>query len=416
MGTSNVIELDGVAKRYRLGEHHGTGMDLRETLVRIGGRVLGRPPEPIHELWSLRDIDLEVPAGQALGIIGANGAGKSTLLKVISNITTPTLGRCRTRGRVGSLLEVGTGFHGELTGRENTYLNGAILGMTRREVTQRLDEIVDFAGLDEFMDTPVKRYSSGMYLRLGFSIAVHMDADVLIVDEVLAVGDAEFQRRCLSKMAEIERSGRTVLFVSHNMDAMARLCPQVVWLEHGRIRDRGDSGAIIDAYLRSGAPAGAGLTFDTDSSATAQIVRAALVDDRGVPRTVVPQRSRTWLEVDVDVRARTPGLDLAFVVSTSRGVDVVDEGLADDGRHDISAPGTYRVRASIPSSLVPGEYSLSLWLGTADADLALLEKRLGFTIEGGVDGRSRRLVKVSPTWEVAPPHADVHRSVADPTV
>ena len=174
MMAGTVIELEGVGKRYRLGEHHGSGTDLRETLARLARRARGRPRPAIRDLWSLRGVSVSVDEGSALGIIGSNGAGKSTLLKIISNITTPTEGRCRTRGRIGSLLEVGTGFHGELTGIENTYLNGAILGMTRHEVNTRLDAIIEFAGLERFMDTPVKRYSSGMYLRLGFSIAAHM--------------------------------------------------------------------------------------------------------------------------------------------------------------------------------------------------------------------------------------------------
>ena len=249
-----MIELDGVGKRYRLGEHHGTGTDLRETLARLAGRLRGRPSGR-RRARSGRCATSRSPStkASALGIIGANGAGKSTLLKVINNITTPTEGRCRTRGRIGSLLEVGTGFHGELTGLENTYLNGAILGMTRREVRRRLDEIVEFAGLEQFMDTPVKRYSSGMYLRLGFAIAAHMEADILLVDEVLAVGDAEFQRRCLGKMNEVEQSGRTVLFVSHNMDAMARLCPTSIWLDKGRSAAAGRRREIIAEYTRTSA-------------------------------------------------------------------------------------------------------------------------------------------------------------------
>src|SRR5215213_7542521 len=245
------IELDGVGKRYRLGEHHGSGTDLRETVDRVLRRLRGRARSPRHEIWSLRDVSFTVDEGEAIGIIGANGAGKSTLLKIVSNITTPTEGRCRTRGRIGSLLEVGTGFHGELTGLENTYLNGAILGMTRRDVTRRLDEIIEFAGLAEFIDTPVKRYSSGMYLRLGFSIAAHLEADILVVDEVLAVGDTEFQRRCLGKMSEVEQSGRTVLFVSHDMEAMARLCSRTMWLDRGEVRATGATTEVIDAYIRS---------------------------------------------------------------------------------------------------------------------------------------------------------------------
>ena len=267
-------------------------------------------------IWSLRDVSFSVDEGSALGIIGSNGAGKSTLLKVINNITTPTEGRCRTRGRIGSLLEVGTGFHGELTGLENTYLNGAILGMTRQEVNARLDEIVEFAGLERFMDTPVKRYSSGMYLRLGFAIAAHMAADILLVDEVLAVGDAEFQRRCLGKMSEVEQSGRTVLFVSHNMDAIVRLCPESIWMDKGRVRSSGPTAQVVDEYMHASAASSSAQSMAIDPSLAAQVVGVALVDEEGVPQATLTTRSSSWIQVDVVANEPPPTLDVSCQVAT----------------------------------------------------------------------------------------------------
>ena len=252
----NAIEILGVSKRYELGERQTT---LRDVLAASGRRLVGRRSDsrPRETIWSLRDVSLEVQQGEAVGVIGRNGAGKSTLLKILTRITEPTSGLSRTRGRVGSLLEVGTGFHPELTGRENVYLNGAILGLRRREIDSRFDAIVDFSGIARFIDTPVKRYSSGMYLRLAFAVAAHLDAEIMAVDEVLAVGDAEFQRRCLTKMGSLEGEGRTVLFVSHDPQAVVRLCRTAVWLEQGRLRAHGPAREVVDSYLASGsAPIG----------------------------------------------------------------------------------------------------------------------------------------------------------------
>ena len=226
MGSALAIDMKGIGKRYALGQDRRLNRSLPESVL----RRLTKPSGRRDEIWSLRDIDLEVAEGEALGIVGSNGAGKSTLLKILARITEPTVGVSRTRGRIGSLLEVGTGFHPELTGRENVYLSGAISGMRRSRITSLYDEIVAFAGVERFLDTPVKRYSSGMYLRLAFAVAAHLDANILLVDEVLAVGVANFQRKCLGKMAGVEVSGRTVVFVSHNLDAVQRLCGRVLWL------------------------------------------------------------------------------------------------------------------------------------------------------------------------------------------
>lgn len=255
------ITLENVSKMYRLGQV-GTGTlahDLNRWWSRIRGK--GDPFAKIGQennreqtggeyVWALKDINLEVQQGEILGIIGRNGAGKSTLLKLLSRVTAPTTGRITVRGRMASLLEVGTGFHPELTGRENIYLNGAILGMTRAEIRKQFDEIVDFSGCAKYVDTPVKRYSSGMYVRLAFAVAAHLEPDILVVDEVLAVGDAEFQAKCLGKMNEVSREhGRTILFVSHNMGAMRQLCPRSILLANGRIASGGSTEEIIERYL-----------------------------------------------------------------------------------------------------------------------------------------------------------------------
>lgn len=400
MGTPAVV-LDHVGKRYRLGEHHGADNNLREQIVRWGGRLIGRPAPVTHDLWSLRDVTLTVDEGQAIGVIGANGAGKSTLLKVVSGITTPTEGSCRTRGRVGSLLEVGTGFHGALTGRENTFLNGAILGMTRREVARRMDEIVSFAGIEGFMDTPVRRYSSGMYLRLGFAIAAHLEADILIVDEVLAVGDAEFQRRCLGKMSELEASGRTVLFVSHNMDALVRLCPTAVWLEQGRIRQIGPSEAIVAEYNQAVTPHdGTTELANRFPDADARVTAVSLVDHDGVAVAVLSTRAAAHIVVDVEVDEAYQGLDVAVMVVNSSGTIVLDECLRDATTEldDRVVPGTYRLRCPLPPILSVGDYSLTLWLGSAYEDGERYDRVLNFRVDG-VDPR-RRAVRLGLPWEV----------------
>jgi lipopolysaccharide transport system ATP-binding protein len=256
---TDAIAVENLSKRYIIGHQAAKGDGLRHAIengiraplrwIRSGGRRNGSTRE---EFWALRDVNLQIKAGEVVGIIGRNGAGKSTLLKVLSRITDPTRGRIRIRGRVASLLEVGTGFHQELTGRENIFLNGAILGMTRAEIKRKFDEIVAFSGVEKFIDTPVKRYSSGMYVRLAFAVAAHLEPEILVVDEVLAVGDAEFQKKCLDKMDAVGHTGRTILFVSHNMQAITRLCGRCILLENGKIRLDGHSHRVASAYLSSG--------------------------------------------------------------------------------------------------------------------------------------------------------------------
>ncbi len=260
---SIVLKVDGVSKMYRLGVT-GAGT-LAEDLQRFWKGLLGKDDllalaeendrtvkGNSSHVWALRDVNFEIEKGDVLGVIGKNGAGKSTLLKILSRVTTPTTGSLKAKGRIASLLEVGTGFHPELTGRDNNYLNGAILGMTRAEITRKFDEIVDFSGVERYIDTPVKRYSSGMYVRLAFAVAAHLEPEILIVDEVLAVGDVEFQKKCLGKMNDVsKKEGRTVLFVSHNMGAVQELCNKAMLMQHGTVKEFGETSRVITTYLNS---------------------------------------------------------------------------------------------------------------------------------------------------------------------
>src|SRR5271166_819255 len=262
--SDTVIKIEKLSKRYFVGHQCAQGeryVSFRDVIASEGRKLARKTVDllqgrqvmqgnVVEEFWALKNVSFELKQGQVLGIVGRNGAGKSTLLKILSRITEPTEGKVLIRGRVASLLEVGTGFHSELTGRENIFLNGAILGMTQREIAKKFDEIVAFAEVEKFLDTPVKRYSSGMYVRLAFAVAAHLEPEILVVDEVLAVGDAEFQKKCLGKMDEASRrEGRTVLFVSHNMGAIEKLCTTSIWLDHGSIRQHGSAEAVVRGYL-----------------------------------------------------------------------------------------------------------------------------------------------------------------------
>ncbi len=265
----DAILVNNISKSYRIGGSASQGM-LREAIINVLRNPFRPRPTIQNEIWALREVAFSIEQGELVGIIGRNGAGKSTLLKILSRITYPTSGVLRVLGRIGSLLEVGTGFHEELTGRENIYLNGSILGMKRWEIKRRMDEIIAFADVEKFVDTPIKRYSSGMRLRLGFAVAAHLDTDILFVDEVLAVGDVGFQKKCLSAMGELRYKGRTVLFVSHNMAAVEHLCPRSIWIEGGEIREDGRSSEVIKHYMG---------TFSNTQQATVDFTSA--VDRRG---------------------------------------------------------------------------------------------------------------------------------------
>jgi ABC-type polysaccharide/polyol phosphate transport system ATPase subunit len=363
MGAAIVAEKLG--KRYRLGESAHAYRTLRETLP---GLLRRRGSGASHgdEIWALRDVELQIEEGDAVGIIGRNGAGKTTFLKTVARIVQPTTGMVRVRGRVGALLEVGTGFHPELTGRENVYLNGVILGMSRREVRRRFDDIVDFAGVERFLDTPLKRYSSGMYLRLAFAVAAHVDPDVLIVDEVLAVGDAEFRKRCLGRMSEFAREGRTVLFVSHDPGVVGQLCRNAVWLEQGRVQAVGPAHDILDRYLSSTARSDSSVEVPLEGRGALRKLSLAVVDGAG--RTVdSPRRDDTLTFVlRVEAREALAGIDAAIYVRNTAGVRVVNENLSDVGSELTGPPGTFTARLTIPPILAADDYVVGVWLGTSE--------------------------------------------------
>jgi lipopolysaccharide transport system ATP-binding protein len=316
------IRIDNLSKLYRLGARGAPYHTLRESLTnavagasrRLLGRAAPKAAERNGTFWALKDVSFEVAPGEVMGIIGRNGAGKSTLLKVLSRVVEPTGGRAEVRGRIGSLLEVGTGFHPELTGRENVYLNGSILGMSRREIERKFDEIVAFSEIEKFLDTPVKRYSSGMYVRLAFAVAAHLEPEILLVDEVLAVGDATYQRRCIDHMATLARSGCTILIVSHNMDLIPRLCRRGVLLERGRVVRNGPAAEIVQDYLECQLQAADG----SDLSA-----RHRIGDGRA-------RFTRFWLEGPDgrEVGVHASGSDLTVCVEVASSQDVADAAVA----------------------------------------------------------------------------------------
>ena len=316
---SSVITIASLSKKYIIGhqkqERNTTLRDvLTDGLQSFTNKLmhpLSAPKiDPTHEeFWALKDVSFDIQQGDRVGIIGRNGAGKSTLLKILSRITEPTSGKISIKGRVASLLEVGTGFHPELSGRENIYLNGAILGMSKVEIKKKFDEIVDFSEVEKFLDTPVKRYSSGMYVRLAFAVAAHLEPEILIVDEVLAVGDAQFQKKCLGKMDEAGREGRTILFVSHNMGVISQLCTTCVWLEQGEIREIGQTGDVINAYMLNGVSELSGeVVFEDDPKKVAQLMKMTLLDQKGNVTQKFDCDNPVNIKFDIQIRKQLPGL------------------------------------------------------------------------------------------------------------
>ena len=365
------ISVAGLGKRFRLGERERY-VALRDVLARAakaafrrrsGGDGNGRA-----HIWALREVSFDVREGETIGIIGRNGAGKSTLLKILAGITLPTEGWAEVRGRVGSLLEVGTGFHPELTGRENIYFSGSILGMKRREIDRKFDEIAAFSGVETFLDTPLKHYSSGMQLRLAFSVAAHLEPDVLLVDEVLAVGDLEFQRKCLGKMEEVTRGGRTVLFVSHNMGAVRRICTRGVWLDGGAVRLAGSAGECVDAYTASveaAAEAGTGvfeLTARSDriGDGRVKMTQARMIGSSGAPQSSFEFCEPIRIEFDLEPWEYVRACFLGFTIVAADGTHLVSSSHTDSAEVLELTPGGRRtlVCQFDENTLKPGIYSL----------------------------------------------------------
>jgi lipopolysaccharide transport system ATP-binding protein len=346
------ITAEGLSKRYRIGELQSAYGTLRESIMTQARRLAHLEHKPHYEeIWALRDVSFEVQEGEVLGVIGRNGAGKSTLLKILTRITNPTEGRASIRGHVGSLLEVGTGFHPELTGRENVFMNGSVLGMKRREIARKFPEIVEFAGVEQFIDTPVKRYSSGMSVRLAFAVAAHLEPEIMLVDEVLAVGDAEFQRRCLGRMEDLSQTGRTVLFVSHQMQSISNLCDRAIQLEKGAMVAEGPAGEVVAKYLQSVEGSGSEISWpDLDEAPGGRWVRLRSV-------RVVLEDGSTADSVDV----RNPvGIEIGFRILMSDvpmfpKIKVMNE----QGQIAFNAIDTSERWSEPP---VPGDYVSTAWI------------------------------------------------------
>ena len=375
MDKDTSIIVQGISKRYNIGvtqERPDTLRDLiTQSTSRVGGLFRRKPEAKAGRdyIWALRDVSFEVKKGQALGIIGRNGAGKSTLLKVLSRITDPTDGHGELRGRVGSLLEVGTGFHPELSGRENIFLNGAILGMHRKEIEARFDEIVDFSEVGQFIDTPVKRYSSGMYLRLAFAVAAHLEPEILVVDEVLAVGDADFQRKCLGKMGDVANAGRTVLFVSHNMSAIQRLTQESIVLDKGSVLMRAPSAEAVDFYLNRGLSKMGERFWEPDevpaSAAPFRPLAIRILDKNGVVSDSVRSVDPITLEIDYELNEEVTGLRVGYYLFTTRGEPVFTSFDTDSpelfDQHPARVKGIYSSRCVIPANtLNEGRFILGM--------------------------------------------------------
>ena len=367
---TTAIVVDKLSKQYRLGRLQHETM-LREVMVNSIKHPFRRVKRTQETIWALKNVSFSAEEGEVVGIIGRNGAGKSTLLKLLSRITYPTSGQIRVRGKVSSLLEVGTGFHEELTGRENIYLNGSILGMKKKEIRAKLDQIVAFAGVDRFVDTPVKRYSTGMTLRLAFAVAAHLEPNVMFVDEVLAVGDAEFQKKCLKTMDDLRTGGRTVLFVSHNMSAIENLCPRAIWIDAGEIRQDGDSKEVIRSYLSMFADAqksGHDLTRIESRGGKGQVRYTGIefLDEAGRPSNLV--RSGEEVRIRLHFAAREEVLQPHFGVAlyTDMGTLVTTFSTWATGLETPSLPrGRGRIDLKIDClNLMPARYYLSLWLAS----------------------------------------------------
>ena len=425
------VKVEGLSKLYRIGQREPY-RTLRDTItnaftapvrwVRNSKSAIcnsndsSNPQSAIRNLnsntiWALKDVSFEIKQGEVIGVIGRNGAGKSTLLKILSRITEPTEGYVDIYGRVGSLLEVGTGFHPELTGRENIYLNGAILGMKKQEIERRFDEILAFAEVEKFIDTPVKHYSTGMYLRLAFAVAAHLEPEILLVDEVLAVGDAAFQKKCLGKMGQVAKEGRTVLFVSHNMGAVNELCQQGIMLEQGAILAHGPVAEVVSEYL--GAFVGTSAcekTFAVDPSKPIQVLGVKVTNNADEEVSRFDAGSTVYLNVDYQVHRPVIGGNLAIIVSLN-GTDVLGSFDTDTNPNHLERriPGMYRYRVHLPTRILKaGVYTVHMDTGIINR--GVIEKHrdvVSFTIEDVTEDTSFKgyakhragMLRIPVLWE-----------------
>jgi len=369
------VKVENISKRYRV----GVKTESSDTLVGAITGLLKAPLDnfrrisrltsfrntdaPEEVIWAVDDVSFEVRSGEVLGLIGRNGAGKSTLLKILSKITDPTSGQAQIRGRVRALLEVGTGFHVELTGRENVYLNGAILGMKRAEINKKFDEIVDFSGIERYIDTPVKRYSSGMAVRLAFAVAAHLEPDVMLVDEVLAVGDAEFQKKCMGKMDDLAGEGRTIIFVSHNLAVVRRLCQRCVLLENGRVEMIDDSDKVVTHYLSRGESSTGLAVFKPVEGQVAAIHEVGILNGNDEYTPVVPVESGFQVRVNSKITETLEMAEIAIAIYTMDGTSVFASTHTDkypDGATSTLTPGVYHATVKVPGGFLNvGRYTVN---------------------------------------------------------
>jgi lipopolysaccharide transport system ATP-binding protein len=416
---STVISVENVSKAYRLGMIGGA--TLKEDFSRWWAKACGRPDpmaivgEEHHarrigeQFWALQDVSFEVEEGEVLGVIGSNGAGKSTLLKILSQVAAPTNGEIKVKGRIASLLEVGTGFHPELSGRENIFLNGAILGMTKTEIRRKFDEIVAFSGIEEFIDTPVKRYSSGMYVRLAFAVAAHLEPEILIVDEVLAVGDASFQRKCLDKMGEVAHGGRTVIFVSHNMEMVKKLCQRGVLLTEGKIQCLGPVEAVVDAYVDSSIPPNEQVRFEKKIRGT----KLDISNVRFLGKDLRPLSSiGTWsspvIEIAFDAIGESPSTSIFVRISSASATVITLCSTQPDENLDLPISlGRNLARLHLPKlPLAAGEYVAEIGIAITNVEVVSLVE-LKFSVQptdvfksGTAPSARRYQVVVEHHWEL----------------
>jgi lipopolysaccharide transport system ATP-binding protein len=432
---STAIRIENVSKLYRLGTV-GTGTishDLNRWWHSIRGKEdpyakVGQTNDRTQSstkdqapstknsaapdyVWALRDVNLDVQRGEILGIIGRNGAGKSTLLKLLSRVTAPTTGSIKTKGRIASLLEVGTGFHPELTGRENIFLNGAILGMKRHEITSRLDEIVEFSGCAKYLDTPVKRYSSGMMVRLGFAVAAHLECEILIIDEVLAVGDWDFQKKCVEKMQNVSRSGRTLLFVSHNLGSVRQLCHRSVIMSCGSVEHVGDTADMIDFYMRHNTDNSsvAEQTFVLDLTKPFQVVNASVCGKHGKPQKRFSCSESLVIQIECDSRQPVPGLYGYLEIQKTDGTSILVSDSFDSGHnplHELEA-GVHMLEIPIPARVLGhGDYQVTANFTSRAMDAFNVDSPGVIASFQLYDDETRRgnqrggVLSVAPTWNV----------------
>ena len=427
--SSPAISVENLSKLYRIGQRQTGYRTIRETLTNFVAspmrRLVSRNGHPntvdqirnAPTIWALNDVSFQVRPGEVIGIIGRNGAGKSTLLKILSRITEPTSGRAEIRGRIASLLEVGTGFHPELTGRENIFLNGSILGMRRREITDKFDEIVAFAEIEKFLDTPVKRYSSGMYVRLAFAVAAYLEPEILLVDEVLAVGDAQFRKKCLGKMSDVASQGRTVLFVSHNMGAITRLCERTLFLDNGHVSADGPSEEIISHYLSSGAVTTGEQVWNNGISNSGvtefKILAVRIRNEEGTITGTFDVRKPFSIEIEYEVLKRLPHCRVGFWITTTDGITVLTTYDSDRQEYEgIRQEGRFSTKCTVPGNLLsPNRFAISVNAGMVGyKNLAFLDNILLFDIEDlatvGAHLNSARAGVIRPSlrWDREPLH------------